>query len=147
MKTSTMSNYGDRIFSDSELNRRAGHILDIALTESVTITRNNDSFALLKKESVTNIAKELEQTNQVNQLINVVYRLTLGQKIESSNEFKWIEEFTNEERIELVNEVYEALNLAKSTDDWEEIAAVIHEWKESAIALSSDELVKAFDRK
>ena len=52
--------------------------------------------------------------------------------------------FNQEERVELVNEIYEVLNQAESTNDWEEVAAVIHEWRESAIAISSNELAEAF---
>ena len=58
-----------------------------------------------------------------------------------------IEEFELDERIELVKEVYEVLNLAQSTNDWDEVSAVIHEWRETAIAISSEELGKAFAEK
>lgn len=138
--------YSDCLITSSELNRRPGQVLDVALTTPVTITRNNDSFALLKRELMANMAKGIEQMNQVNQLVYVVYRLTSGQEIESKNEFKWIEEFDGEERAELVNEVYSALNSAKSTGDWDEVAAVIHEWYESAIAIASEELSEAFSQ-
>ncbi len=37
---------------------------------------------------------------------------------------------------ELIDEVYEALNQAQATNDWSEIAAVIREWRESAIAIA-----------
>ena len=149
MNTNTVSNtiFSDRIFTSSELNRKSGHVLDTALTTPVTITRNNDSFALLRRELMTSMAKGIEQMNKVSQLANVVFRLTLGQEIESTNEFKWIEEFDSEEQVDFVNEVYEALNLARSTDDWDEVAAVIHEWHESAVAISSNELAEAFDKK
>ncbi len=139
--------YSDCLFSSSELNRRSGQVLDTALTTPVTITRNNDSFALLRRELMANMAKGIEQMNKVSQLVNVAYRITLGQEIESTNEFKWVEEFDSEEQSELVNEVYEALNLAKLTEDWDEVAAVIHEWRESAIAIASDELAEAFEKK
>ncbi len=138
--------YGDCLVTSSELNRRSGQILDTALKTPVTITRNNDSFALLRRELMTNMAKGIEQMSNVTQLVNVVYRLTNGQEIESHNEFKWVEEFDSEERAELVNEVYSALELAKSTDDWDEVAAVIHEWRESALAIASDELSEAFSQ-
>jgi hypothetical protein len=48
----------------------------------------------------------------------------------------------------LVDEVYEALELAKLIDDWDEVRDIdiIHEWHESAIALSSDELSEAFGK-
>lgn len=136
--------FNDAIFSSSELNRRSGYVLDTALEKLVTITRNNDSFALVKREFVANMAMGIEQISQANQIINVVFRLTIGQEIESTNEYKWVTEFNQEERIELLNEINEALNLAKSTNDWEEVVAVIHEWRESAIAIASDELDEAF---
>lgn len=136
--------YSDCLFSSSDLNRRAGYVLDTALTTPVTITRNNDSFALLKREVMTNMAKEIEQMNNITQLVNIAYRLSEGQDIETNHQFKWIEEFDSEERSELVNEVYKALELAKSTDDWDEVAAVLHEWRESALAIASDELTEAF---
>ena len=148
MTANIMSNaiYSDCIVTSSELNRRSGQILDTALTTPVTITRNNDSFALLRRELMANMAKGIEQTDKVSQLVNVAYKLSSGQEIESSNEFKWIEEFDSEERSELVNEVYEALELAKSTDDWDEVRDVIHEWRESAIAIASEELDQTFGK-
>ncbi len=139
--------YSDCLFSSSELNRRSGYVLDTALTKPVTITRNNDSFALLKRELMANMAKGLEQMDNISQLMNVAYRLSDQQEVESNNEFKWVEEFDSEERAELVNEVYSAFELAKSTDDWDEVTAVIHEWRESALAIASDELSEAFDKK
>ena len=145
MTASSMSTalYSDCLFSSSELNRRSGYVLDTALTKPVTITRNNDSFALLKRELMANMAKGLEQMDNISQLMNVAYRLSDQQEVESNNEFKWVEEFDSEERAELVNEVYSALELAKSTDDWDEVAAVIHEWRESALAIASEELSEA----
>ena len=136
--------YSDCLFSSSDLNRRAGYVLDTALTTPVTITSNNDSFALVKRDVMTIMAKGIEQMNNITQLVNVAYRLSDGQDIETNHQFKWIEEFDNEERSELVNEVYQALELAKLTDDWDEVAAVIHEWRESAVAIASDELTAAF---
>lgn len=138
--------FNDAIFTSSELNRRSGYVLDTALEKPVTITRNNDSFALVERKLMANMTMGIEQMNRVNQIVNVVLRLTLGQKIVSANEYKWLEEFETEERVELVNEVYEALNLAQYTNDWEEVAAIIHEWRESAIALSSNELDEAFSQ-
>ena len=142
--TVSLGIFNDSIFTSSELNRRSGYVLDTALEKPVTITRNNDSFALVNRELMANMAMGIEQANKVSQLVNVVLRLTLGQKIASANEYKWVEEFDSEERVELIDEVYEALNQAQATNDWSEVAAVIHEWRESAIAITSKELDEAF---
>jgi len=142
--TMSLGIFNDSIFTSSELNRRSGYVLDKASEKPVTITRNNDSFALVNRELMANMAMGIEQANKVIQLVNVVFRLTLEQKIESANEYKWVEEFDSEERVELVDELYEALNQAQATNDWEEVAAVIYEWRESAIAIASEELDEAF---
>lgn len=143
-----MSNivYGDRYFTSSELNRRAGKILDIALTTPVTITRNNDSFALVKRDVMTSMADALYQMDSFIELTRVIRRASLGQTIEQSNGFKWVEEFDSEERSELLEEVYSALEKARSINDWSYVRNVIHEWRESAIALASEELGEAFGK-
>lgn len=143
-----MSNivYGDRYFTSSELNRRAGKILDIALTTPVTITRNNDSFALVKRDVMTSMADALYQMDSFIELTRVIRRASLGQTIEQSNGFKWVEEFDSEERSELLEEVYSALEKARSINDWSYVRNVIHEWRESAIAIQSEELGEAFGK-
>ncbi|MEY2833664.1 MAG: hypothetical protein RLZZ574_2923 [Cyanobacteriota bacterium] len=138
--------YSDCIVTSSELNRRSGQILDTALTTPVTITRNNDSFALVKRDLMTSMANEIHFLDSFIELMSVIRRVDLGQTIETSNGFKWVEEFDSEERSELVNEVYSALELAKSTNDWDEVRNVIHEWRESALALTSEELGEAFGK-
>ena len=80
------------------------------------------------------------------EVTSVIHRLNLGQTIEQSNGFKWVEEFDSEERSELLGEVYSALEKARSINDWSYVRDVIHEWRESAIALASEELSEAFGK-
>ena len=136
--------YSDRLFTSTDLNRKSGQILDIALKSPVTITRNNDSFALLKREIMSDLASGIEQTVQIIELLNVAYKIRAGISIEKTNQFKWIEEFDSDEQLDLINEINQALLQAKATGKWDEINAIIHEWRESAIALSSEELSEAF---
>ncbi len=138
--------YGDYLVTSSELNRRSGQILDTALTTPVTITRNNDSFALVKRDVMTNMANSISVMDSFIELTSVIRRVDLGQEIESSNGFKWVEEFDSEERCELLDEVYSALEKAKKINDWSVVGDVIHEWRESAIAIASEELSEAFGK-
>lgn len=138
--------YGDYLVTSSELNRRSGQILDTALTTPVTITRNNDSFALVKRDVMTNMANSISVMDSFIELTSVIRRVDLGQEIESSNGFKWVEEFDGEERCELLDEVYSALEKAKKINDWSVVRDVIHEWRESAIAIASEELGEAFGK-
>lgn len=43
-------------------------------------------------------------------------------------------------------EVYNALDRAQITGNWEDLSAIIYEWRESAIARSCDELTEAFKK-
>ncbi len=138
--------YGDYLVTSSELNRRSGQILDTALTTPVTITRNNDSFALVKRDVMTNMANSIHVMDSFIELTSVIRRVDLGQEIEPSNGFKWVEEFDSEERCELLDEVIAALEKAKKINDWSVVGDVIHEWHESAIALASEELGEAFGK-
>ncbi len=72
------------------------------------------------------------------------YKIRAGIAIEKTNPFKWIEEFDSEEQLELINEINEALLQGKATGKSDKINAIIHEWHESAIAISSKELSEAF---
>ncbi len=138
--------YSDCIVTSSELNRRSGQILDTALTTPVTITRNNDLFALVKRDVMTKMANETHQMDCFIELTSVLRKVNLGQTIVASNGFKWVEEFDSEERSELLDEIYSALEKTKSVNDWSYVRDVIHEWKESAIAIASEELGEAFGK-
>lgn len=148
MTANTIPNaiYSDCIVTSSELNRRSGQILDTALTTPVTITRNNDSFALVKRDVMTRMANETYQMDCFIELTSVLRRVNSGQTIEQNNGFKWVEEFDSEERSELLEEIYSALEKTKSVDDWSYVQNTIHEWRESAIAIASEELGEAFDK-
>ncbi|RUR74907.1 hypothetical protein PCC6912_50850 [Chlorogloeopsis fritschii PCC 6912] len=54
------------------------------------------------------------------------------------NKCDWLTTFDTEELLEFVQEIQEASE--------EDIPAIIHEWKESAIAIKSDLLAEAFRR-
>ena len=132
--------YSDIIFTSKDLNRKSGSVLDEATRQPVTITRNSDSFALLKRERMGEITKASYYKTVVINLMNSVVRLSLGNPLEEHDPYQWINEFDSEDRLEMITEVLKTLKYAEETNDWDELKSVIFEWRESAIALSSDEL-------
>lgn len=146
MSIATWNNaYSDELITATELNRQPGRVLDKALDHPVTITRNDQSFALLRREEVTYLVKAARQSRIVCEVLNVAFRLLLGQKIGSEHPYGWLRVYDADELQEFITEVSETYRLADSSNRaWEQLDDIIHEWHESAIALVSAEIAAAF---
>lgn len=146
MYTANYNNaYSDELITATELNRQPGRVLDKALDHPVTITRNDRSFALLPREEVTFLVKAARQSRTVFEVLNVAFRLLLGQKIGSEHPYGWLRVFDSDELQDFITEVSETYRLADSSNRaWDELDDIIHEWQESAIALLSSEIAAAF---
>ncbi|MCE2975885.1 MAG: hypothetical protein LW851_06180, partial [Pseudanabaena sp. CoA8_M7] len=73
--------YSDELVTATELNRQPGRILDKALEHPITITRNDQSFALLRREDVALFVKTAQHSREIVELLNTAFRLLLNQKI------------------------------------------------------------------
>ena len=142
--SSRNSIYSDELISATELNRQPGRVLDIALEHPVTITRNDQAFALLRREEMAGHIKAAAMTRVVVEVMGVAYQLSQGKEIGDNHEYTWMKAFDTEELNELVAEVMNGCSVGYDTGNWEELDVVIHEWHESAIAINSPELEKAF---
>ncbi len=136
--------YSDELISATELNRQPGRILDLAALHPVTITRNDHAFALLRREEMALYIKAATMTKIVVEVINVAYQLSQGKEIGSNHDYGWMKAFDTEELNELVAEIINACSVGSDSDDWDLVDVVIHEWRESAMAINSPELEKAF---
>ncbi|MEH1859509.1 MAG: hypothetical protein V7L21_16255 [Nostoc sp.] len=66
--------YSDELITATELNRQPGRVLDKALERPITITRNDQSFALLRREEVTFLVQAATQSKAV---FEVLYHVRL----------------------------------------------------------------------
>ncbi|NJL51079.1 MAG: hypothetical protein HC930_00650 [Hydrococcus sp. SU_1_0] len=139
------STFEDELFSATDLNRRAGYVLDQALLHPVTITRNEQAFALLPRENMSRLVETARHTQTLLELANLAFRLIQGDDIGLEHPNAWLKSFDTEEINELIVELFDAYRQAQNSEDWNILAATIHEWKESAIAIRSQELAEAFD--
>jgi len=64
--------FGDEIFTATDLNRRAGHILDEAKRRPVTITRNDESFALLLRKDASRMVAATANAKRMVDLVTAV---------------------------------------------------------------------------
>jgi len=136
--------FEDLIINATDLNRSPGSVLDKALKHPVTITRRDEQFALLRRDVIAKYV-EFNQFSQIftDILLSVVMVLS-GQKIQGDNPYVWLSVFDNDEVKELIEESSVAYRDGKESGNWDEFKAKVHEWKESAIAIASPELEKAF---
>jgi len=137
--------YGDELITATELNQQPNRVLDLAMEHPVTITRNDQHFALLRREEMTLWVKAATLSLTVFEVTAAAYRLRLGEAISSENPYHWLTVFDSDELSELIAELEKAYRLAESESGaWNQIEIVIHEWHESAKAISSPELAAAF---
>ncbi len=137
--------YSDELITATELNRQPGRVLDKALDRPVTITRNDQSFALLRREEVTFLVKVATQSKAVFEALTVAFSLLLGKEIGFEHPYGWLSIFDSDDLQDFIKELSEAFRLVDSSSTgWDLIEAIIHEWHESAIAITSPELAAAF---
>ncbi|WP_339384266.1 hypothetical protein [Microcoleus sp. LEGE 07076] len=137
--------YGDRLISATELNRQPGRVLDLAIDRPITITRNDQHFALLRREEMSLLVKAAALSLRVFEVTAAAYRLRLGEQIGSEHPYGWLKVFDKDELSELSAEIEKDYRLVESEPAaWDRIEATIYEWHESAIAISSPELATAF---
>ena len=137
--------YGDELITATELNRSSGRILDLAMMQPVTITRNDQHFALLRRDEMALLVKAAAFSVRVFEVTAAAYRLRLGEEIGSEHLYGWLKVFDKDELSELSAEIEKDYRLVESEPAaWDRIEATIYEWHQSAIALSSPELAAAF---
>ena len=138
--------FDDVIVSATSLNRRSGEILDQALDKCVTIMRNEQAFALLRREQVVEMTSLLRSAQRILDLLHAIELARSGVALDPANEFEWITAFAPDDLTEMAREVYAAYARARSGEiGTEDAEAVIHEWQESAWAMRSADVRAAFD--
>jgi hypothetical protein len=128
--------FSDDVFTATELNRRGGAILDRARHHPVTISRNNEQFALLRREqaaclvgTVTKIVRSVAVLSEAHAAIGGA---------QPSGPFHWLQLYEKDDLQRLFGEILLATRKAASNEcDWDEVETLIHEWRESAIVAQS----------
>jgi hypothetical protein len=137
--------YSDELIPENTFNKEPGNVLDLAWKNPVTITRNQQYFALLRRDDLTQMVKVITLSKKVLEILDTAYKLRLGEDVNSKHPFVWLKVFDSDELGEFITEILNAFqDLSSGINDWELLDAVIHEWQESAITLQNEELLSAF---
>ncbi len=140
--------FGDEFYSATEFVRHSADVFDHAKKQPVTISRNNEMFALLKREDAASLVKAVSGLRAAIQIVLAALNASNG--IDVSSEFNWLKAFDREDLITFVKEVLSATQTvvvanraSAATDDWTPVEDLIHEWHESALVNISGVLEEA----
>ena len=123
--------FSDDVFTATDLNRRGGAILDRARKRPVTISRNNEQFALLRRDQAAKLVGTVNRIFRSVALLSEAHTAIDGGQ--PSDAFKWLEVYEKDDLRKLFNEVLaETRKAAAGECDWDDVDALIHEWRESA---------------
>jgi hypothetical protein len=131
-----LSLFQDEVFSSTDLNRRAGEVLDHATKHPVTISRNKEQFALLKREQAAGLIKVAQQFEPTLELIAGALSAVEGKELPPS--VAWMRAFDTDDLRKMMREIVVAsIDALQETGDWDRVNAIIHEWHESALVVTS----------
>lgn len=134
--------YSDEVFTATELNRRVGTVLDRARVGPVTISRNNELFALVRREYAAGMIQLVRQMQAALETLAAIHSALSGEPL--SAQFCWLDAFEKDDLARMNAEVFSSVGEAVSgAVEWNEVEALTHEWKESALVAKSGVLLAA----
>ena len=135
MATATLNGpgvFGDEVFTSTDLNRRSGEVLNHAREHPITISRNNEQFALLRREQAAKLFRAVNRILAVVEVLSAANAAIQGSA--PSEPLGWLAIYDKDDLQRLCSEVLEATRKAAAcTGDWDAVVALIHEWHESAL--------------
>ena len=134
--------YADEMFSATDLNRRAGEVLNQARKHPVTISRNNEQFALLPREQVGKLVEAVTVLSNSVQVLGAALAASNGGDVPVA--FSWLSAFDADELSTFARELLSALTIAATTEDWDVVRDLVTQWERSAIVLTDQTMDAAF---
>ena len=133
--------FSDEVFTSTDLNRRSGEVLNHARKNPVTIARNNERFALIRREQAAGLIQALAHLREIVELCQGAVSAGVG--IDPPPAMAWVTALNVEDRQTMLQEVLSESARASADDDWSAVGDLIHEWRESALVIESGVLRRA----
>ena len=136
--------FGDEVFSAGDLNRRSSEILNRARENPVTINRNSEQFALLRRDQAARLVRSSDHFWKTIELIAAA--ILVVEKKEPPASMSWLRAFDVDDLRKMIQEVLaESAFALRESGDWEAVDAVIHQWHESGLVAMSGVLKEAME--
>src|SRR5690606_21041044 len=113
--------FEDQIFTATDLNRRGGAILDLALSKPVTITRNDQHFALLRRELVADLSALRDQVNMFTEVMGAIRSMQSGNKLHDDHPYRWLQIYEADDLAVMSDELMEAFAEVNRGEDLEAV--------------------------
>ena len=123
--------FSDEVFTSTDLNRRSGEVLNHARKRPVTIARNNEQFAPIRREEAAGLIKAVAQLYELLDVFQAA--LTQVSGLEPPPSVAWVTSLSEEDQRAMIQECLRAV----VDEDWDGIGDLIHEWRESALVTES----------
>ena len=144
MHVDSLNLFTDELFTSTDLNRRVGEVLNQARKAPVTISRNGEQFALLKREQAAELVKSVAQFGQMLELIEGV--LSVVEQKAPPGSLLWLKAFEAPDLRKMLREILaSSASALRETGDWDSVNAIVHEWHESAMVAMSGVYEEATD--
>jgi hypothetical protein len=137
--------FSDQLFTATELSRRCGWILDVTLRRPVTITRNDQHFALLRRELAAQLFALRDQVRECAEALRAIRLVRSNTELPRDHPYRWLKVYDSDDLALMEDELVEVLSAVIQGGDAEAVESVIHEWHESAIAAESGVLNEALE--
>jgi len=138
--------FTDKIVTATDLSRHSREVLDQALENCITVVRNDQSFALLRRDRAAGMMAAVARLEVTTDLLTTILRVASGERIESAHPYEWVSAFSLGDLKALGAELSSAALRARSGEiTWEEFDAAVHEWQESAWAARSSAVRAAIE--
>ncbi|MBI3684055.1 MAG: type II toxin-antitoxin system prevent-host-death family antitoxin [Acidobacteria bacterium] len=136
--------FNDELFTTTDLNRRTGEVLNRARKAPVTISRNGEQFALLKREQAAELVRTVLHLGPTLEFLEGAFCVV--EREEPPVSVAWLKAFHTDDIRQMVREILAAsVSALRETGDWDAVDAIIHEWHESALVARSGVLDEALN--
>jgi hypothetical protein len=123
--------FSDEVFTSTELARRTSDVLNTAKERPVTVSRNQEQFALIRRDAMATLISKLTVLQSVVDIQSEIGLLLAGEK--PSETYSWLEVFEKEDLQKMSAEILGAARQALiGRGEWQHIGKTMHEWEESA---------------
>lgn len=129
--------FSDHVVSASDLRANQKRWLQEALKRPVTVNYNRKQLAIMKRELVRDL---LIKVHFADLTLAACRDLEKGSIFET---FPWLESLTPKERLEFRDELIECFAGSSKTGRWDDMDDLIADWKATAEAKRSPQLVRA----
>src|SRR6267154_680587 len=104
--------FQDEVVRATDLNRGSGEVLDKAAKAPITIIRNSEMFALMRRDVAKSWKREASSAGHLAELV-----WTALCSINPSFEYRWITAFDIQQRKEMADELMEAYHKAVRSEN------------------------------